>query len=226
MKKHKKNISSILLLMLFQTTRMIRIYVSVCFHDDVIKWKHFLRYWYFVRWNRRSPVNFPRKGQWRGALILICTWTNGGVNNRDAGDLRRNCAHYDVTVMNSSSVKSPLVNKTILYWGNGLSPVRRLCWLNVDADKMSICTLCNKFQRNRNSDLLIEDISNYIHYKMWDEFTFPKYRLQYAFVSASLWAKSIANKWLILGFVRDCLDWLLDWGGTIVTRNIIVRSLM
>ena len=46
-------------------------------HDDVIKWKHFLRYWPFVRAIYRSPVNSPRKGQWRGALMfyLICTRT-------------------------------------------------------------------------------------------------------------------------------------------------------
>ena len=30
---------------------------------------------------------------------LICTWINGWVNNRDAGDLRCHCAHYDVTVL-------------------------------------------------------------------------------------------------------------------------------
>ena len=48
-----------------------------------------------------SPVNSPHKGQWRGALMLssICAWINGWVNNRDAGDLRRHRAHYDVTVM-------------------------------------------------------------------------------------------------------------------------------
>ena len=33
-------------------------------HDDVIKWKHFLRYWPFVRGIHRSPVNSPHKGQW------------------------------------------------------------------------------------------------------------------------------------------------------------------
>ena len=45
--------------------------------------------------------NSPHKGQWRGALMfsLICAWTNSWVNNRDAGDLRQNCVHYDVTVM-------------------------------------------------------------------------------------------------------------------------------
>ena len=42
-----------------------------------------------------------KKGQWRGALMfsLICVWINDWVNNREAGDLRRYRAHYDVTVM-------------------------------------------------------------------------------------------------------------------------------
>ena len=70
-------------------------------YDDVIKWKHFLRDWSFVRGIHRSPVNPPHKGQWRGALMfsLICLWINGWVNNREADDLRRYRAHYDVTVM-------------------------------------------------------------------------------------------------------------------------------
>ena len=70
-------------------------------YDDVFKWKHFPRYWSFVQWIRRSPVNSPHKGQWRGALMfsLICAWINGSVNNDEAGDLRRHCAHCDVSVM-------------------------------------------------------------------------------------------------------------------------------
>ena len=45
-------------------------------------------------------VNSPHQGQWRGALVfsLICPWINGWVNNREAGDSRRNRAHYDVIV--------------------------------------------------------------------------------------------------------------------------------
>ena len=31
------------------------------YHDDVIKWKHFPRYWPFVRGIHRSPANFPNK---------------------------------------------------------------------------------------------------------------------------------------------------------------------
>ena len=69
-------------------------------HDDVIKWKHFPRYWPFVRGIHRSPVNSPHKGQWRGALMfsLIWAWINAWVNNHEAGDLRRHHAHYDVIV--------------------------------------------------------------------------------------------------------------------------------
>ena len=63
-------------------------------HDDAIKWKHFPRYWPFVR------DDSPHKGQWRGALIfsLICAWINGWVNNGEAGDLRRHSTHCDVTL--------------------------------------------------------------------------------------------------------------------------------
>ena len=94
-------------------------------HDDIIKWKHFPRYWPFVRGIHRSPVNSPHKGQQREALMfsLICVWINVWVNIREAGDLRRHhghydvivnngeagdlrcyCAHYDVTVMNCSQI--------------------------------------------------------------------------------------------------------------------------
>ena len=46
------------------------------------------------------PPPPPPKGQWHRVLMfpLICVWTNGWVNNRHAGYLRRHHAHYDVTV--------------------------------------------------------------------------------------------------------------------------------
>ena len=47
------------------------------------KWKHFPRYWPFVR----------------GIFSLSWAWINGWVSNREAGDLRRHRTHYDVTVM-------------------------------------------------------------------------------------------------------------------------------
>ena len=74
---------------------------SVSVYNDVIKWKHFPRYWPFVRGIHRSPVVSLHKDQWRGTLMfyLICVWTNGWGNNWDVGDLRHHRAHYDVSVM-------------------------------------------------------------------------------------------------------------------------------
>ena len=79
-----------------QTTKHVQIS-----HDDVIKWKHFPRYWPFVRGIHRSPVNSRYKGHWRGTLMfsLICARINCWINNREAGDLRRHHAHYDAIVI-------------------------------------------------------------------------------------------------------------------------------
>ena len=89
---------------------------KLSFHDDVIKRKHFPRYWPFVRGIHRQPVNSPHKGKWRGKLMfsLICAWMNGWANNREAGDLRRYHAHSDVTVM--ISVRASIVSLHELYY--------------------------------------------------------------------------------------------------------------
>ena len=76
--------------------------VMVTIHDDIIKWKHFSRYWPFVRgttghrWISLTKV--------RGAELCCIIWSatekkNGWTNTRYAGDLRRHRAYYDVTVM-------------------------------------------------------------------------------------------------------------------------------
>ena len=80
--------------------------LSLYEHDDFIKWKHFPRYWPFVRKIHLSPVNSPHKGQWRGALMfsLICVRINGWVNNGKIGDLRRYRANYVVFVMISIKI--------------------------------------------------------------------------------------------------------------------------
>ena len=105
---------------------------SICIefvHDDVIKWKHFPRYWPFVQGIQRSPVNSPHKGQWRGALMfsLICAWINAPANNREAGDLRRHRAHYDVIVMQSGNFRLQMV------WVNSLwrSHVSTYIWVSI-----------------------------------------------------------------------------------------------
>ena len=112
-------------------------------HDDVIKWKHCLRNWTLVRGIHRSPVNYLTKASdvelW--CFYLICAWTNGWVNSRDVGNLRRHCAHYDVTVM----VKDTIVPITT-HLGRLICHYLNEWWLIVNG------TLWNKFQWNLNKN--------------------------------------------------------------------------
>ena len=84
------------------------------------QWKHFPRYWPFVREIHRSPVNPPPKGQWRGALVfsLICAWIKRVNKQSWAGDLRRHRAHYhDVIVVMvrliSASLRARWIGKNV-----------------------------------------------------------------------------------------------------------------
>ena len=66
-------------------------------HDDVIKWNHFPRYWPFVWGIYRSPVNSPHKAE---LWVFFYQRLNKRLSkNRDAGNLRRHRALYDVIVM-------------------------------------------------------------------------------------------------------------------------------
>ena len=110
-------------------------WINNALHDDISKWKHFPRP--FVRGIHRRPVNSPHKGQWRGAFMfsLICVWVNGWVNNREAGDLRRHRAHYDVIVMANHVMKcisgwfgcGLFHNSRITYHGYAMRKILPLC---------------------------------------------------------------------------------------------------
>ena len=47
--------------------------------------------------HRWFPPQWPAMRSF--GAFFICAWTNDWVNNPNIGDLRRNCAHYDFTVM-------------------------------------------------------------------------------------------------------------------------------
>ena len=101
--------------------------VSGIVHDGIVKWKHFLRYWPFVWGIHPSPVNSPHKGQWHGALMfsLICPRINGWVNNRDVGDLRCHCTHYDITTILCRLESQPWIR----WWlGNVRQAITWPCW--------------------------------------------------------------------------------------------------
>ena len=145
----------------------------VCVHDNVITWKHFPRYWPYVRGIHRSPVKSPLKGQWRGALMLqlICAWTKGWVNSREPGDLRCYCAHYDVTLMVFSRpdwLKQTLRMKAYSICSDpppdsfGLDFIH-LCWKSWPARYShiihKICTILYQFRPNQ-SEMAIKILSN------------------------------------------------------------------
>ena len=176
----------------------ISITISGIHHDDVIKWKHFPRYWPFVRGINRSPVDSPYNGQWRGALMfsVICALTNGRANNRNDGDLSHHDAHYDVTVIRYpvSPAWSSLVSSQITHWGrathicveklttigsdNGLSPGRRQAIIWTIAGILLIGTLGTNF-----SEILI-GIQTFSFKKKHLKMSSAKWR---PFVSASMW---------------------------------------
>ena len=77
-------------------------YDAIVFHDDVIN-SALLAFALLAlcagnsRWSVNSPTKASGAEPW--CLFFICAWINGWVNNREAGDLRRNRVHYDVTLM-------------------------------------------------------------------------------------------------------------------------------
>ena len=75
---------------------MAKLHGSSPLYDDVIKWKYFPRYW--RSGHRWIPLTKASDAElW--CFLWICARINGWVNNREACDLRRHRAHYDITVM-------------------------------------------------------------------------------------------------------------------------------
>ena len=72
---------------------------------------------------------FPSQSQWRGALMfsLLCAWTNGWANHRDAGDLRRHRVHCGITEMSVNYVIIGFDDRCHLF---GAKP---LFWTNTDS---------------------------------------------------------------------------------------------
>ena len=78
-------------------------------HDDVIKWKHFPRYSSHCAGNSPVTGEFPSQRPVTQSFEVsfdLRLELMGWVNNREAGDLRRFRAHYDVIVMISDTTWS------------------------------------------------------------------------------------------------------------------------
>ena len=63
------------------------------------KWKNFPRYWPLCgEFTGHQWIPLPKASDAKLWCFFICGWINGWINNREAGDLSRHRAHYDVIV--------------------------------------------------------------------------------------------------------------------------------
>ena len=111
-----------------------------------------------MRGIHRSQVNSPHKGQWRGALMFSLIWAriNIWVNNGEAGDLRRQCAHYDVIViywMNTTEILMISIISTD--YSRALWPL----WIMLSGHRKMI--------RNCNSQRELEERHSYLCSQWW-----------------------------------------------------------
>ena len=81
----------------------------VVMHDDVIKWKHFPRVTGHLCVEFTGPRWIPRTKASDAELwcfLWSASWINGWVNNREADDLRRHRALYEVIAMAAITMPS------------------------------------------------------------------------------------------------------------------------
>ena len=98
-------------------------------------WGTFPRHWPFVRGIHRTTVDFPRKGQWRRALMFswICAYPSGWASSQDDGDLRLYRSNYDATAMNyilgNTIWYICMFEKYILFLLYTICPVLHFMWI-------------------------------------------------------------------------------------------------
>ena len=106
-----------------------KLIMILLWHDDVIRWKHLPGYWPFVRgihrWIPSTKAGDAELCCFRRSALINC-W----VNNREAGDLRRHHAHYDVTVMSFVNLSSMRLNWIWLCLGGDM-----YWWIAVSINK-------------------------------------------------------------------------------------------
>ena len=85
-------------------------------HDDVIKWKHFPIYWPFVRGNSPVSGEFPAQRPVTRSFDVFFDLRlfKRLSKQREAGDLRRYRAHYDVTVSGQQCTSRELYTRFVL----------------------------------------------------------------------------------------------------------------
>ena len=183
-------------------------------HDDVVKWKHFLCYWPFVRGIHRG-----HKGQWRGALMfsLICTWINGWVNNGEAGDLRRHRGHHDVNVMGTISSYNPKIRRSVAAYVAAQRDLTR-CWhCHKSLKKATLSARVKLWNLQcRTHSISITCCSKSVHPVY---IKFSNHQNKYAIYALAKYYRNRANviylflclRKTAVTFDRECFSYLVQW---------------
>ena len=140
----------------------------------------------------RSPVDYPHKGQWRGTLMfsLICPWTNGSANNRDAGDFRISWWRHQMEAF------AALLD---LFEGNppvtGGLPLQRPMTQSLDVffDLPLNKRLSKQSRRRWFSDIMMASSNGSIR------------------VTGPLWGESTSHRWIPLTKANDAELWYFLW---------------
>ena len=101
-----------------------------------------------------STVYSVHKGQWRGTLMfsLICVWTTGWADYRDAGDLRRNRAHYEVTLTCDHEKGNRGVNYDGMLWHAMIYLLPFCVVIQVDASSSPCVSITSSWTSSKTSN--------------------------------------------------------------------------
>ena len=92
-------------------------FIYICIYNgDVIKWKYFPRYWLFVRWINRSPVNSPQRPEPRSFDVFFDLCPNKRLSKQAWGwrfetpsrSLLRHCDYIFRVI--------PIGRRTVIRW--------------------------------------------------------------------------------------------------------------
>ena len=213
-----------------------------------VRWVSCQLMWEYITYITPSLIVWDRshtthKGQWHGTLMLslICAWINGWVNNRKAGDLRRNRIHYDAIVMNNviyihqkyhlpkqvpQSWNPTIVSWTDVSWfvftKRNQKRTRLTPWHDDVMNSFHIaCSLCGETTHHKGPVMWIFDISFVVHLnKLFNkESSFGNLKHIYAHLTV-MHRQNLRHEWILimmfaLGFLSSLL--LPTWINFILT---------
>ena len=135
---------------------MVSLIPVLMYHISVFHQLHFMHAYYFIVFFifQGGWLHFPQNvGLDVIKRIQCCSWIDGWVNNREAGDLRRHRARYDASVMiTSTHDNDPTSTQFTVLWYDMIKyqlivPWRMELWFQICTSRMRWSDYCHGFSR-------------------------------------------------------------------------------